>query len=635
MHDQKPLLSRSAWHEAAQGVVPPAPTQAQQLRDQQQTDSRTPPETSAPQPSGATQAQQLRDQQQTHSSPPPETSAPQQSAPTQAQQLRDQQQTGSSSSAGTSAPQPSGAALSSQSEQHISEGVVQSGGGASQGGLTPLGSSPRQSAIHKLRSISVKHLFGIKPVIAEDPLVRANDVDGHSSGTMQDPTTAVPAVLPAATVPATVPQAAAAGSSAAMSNTADLLVAIPPDAKHAGSSTTGGAPLSPRRSISLAKLRSHSLAKQLPGTTSQPQAFTPFSQPPHSPTLNGFSPPLPTTAVRQPQSTPQPPQASHYSSAVLGSAAATMVHDPLQGFDAHSACAKTTTVAQHAPGQQASAGTAVELADIDVMLLQEAGSASAPALAPQLRAECVSPGDPSVRVSISADGQRASLSLQVTKESEAAGQTMQGYAGPSHSLSHSTSPVPDAATENADALLATAQMPDSMQANAVQLEHQGTTANQSSWTGKVVSMGVQTAHHHHMQPDQAYQQPLLHPLEEPQSHLWRVGHAPQANTAEDDSLSGNSQVEQQLHTGTLSNAKHLSASVSPGKKSKSGQGLLSKLEGGLRSLLYKSKSQPMQQAMVSEPLALKTDLLLLLLLLLLLVLFLLLSRQQGFLPIHY
>ena len=607
MHDQKPLLSGPTWHDSAQAAVVSAPIQAQQMRGQQHTDLRTPPETSASQQSGATQAQQLRDQQQTDLSPPPETNA----------------------------PQPSGVALSSQSERHTSGGVVKSEGEGSQGqgggsqGQTPLGSSPRQSAIHKLRSISVKHLFGIKPVIAENPdatLVRANGADGHSSGTVQYlaaaavPAATVSATVPAtvlatvpatmlatmsatmsATMPATMPQAAAGGSAAVLSNTADLMV-VSPDAKHAGSSTAGGAPLSPRRSISLAKLRSHSLAKQLPGNTSQPQAFTPVSKPPQSPTLNGGNTPVPTTAVRQPQSTLYPPQASHYSSVAFRPVAAAIVHDPLQDFDAHNACVKANTVAQHAPGQQASAGHAVELTEIHVVLLQEAGSASAPALAPQLRAECVSPRNRSVRVSISADGQRVSLSLQVTRDSEAAWQTVQGYAAPSHSLSCSTSPVPDAATANAHAALATAQMRDLVQANAVQLGHQGTTASQSSWTAKVASMGVQTAHHCDMQPDQAYQPPPLYPLEESQTDLWHVGQAPRANTAEDDSLSGNSQGEQQLQTRTVTDANHLSASVSPGKKSKSGHGLLSKLEGGLRSLLYKSKSQPMQQVMVSEPL---------------------------------
>lgn len=519
-------------------------------------------------------------------------------------------------------------------EEHVNQHIVLEAeqlskphtiGEPSMGQLQPQGSSPRKSAIHKLRSISVKHLFGIKALTPEAPraaLTRPGPTEGHIAE--------LSAVL--------IQSSAGIAGSAQQAATTTGLVALPgrdhrttspPEGTLAGSNATNGIPLSPRRSISLAKLRTHSLAKQLPvlsNPTLQPQS-TP------SDSIHAFATHKPSMALSAGlhlRANPEP--ASHNSPHALPSSVAGSNQIPCQDTSMYAVTTAPAASVQPMQTLQASASTAVDLADINLIVLHDSSSApagaSAPAAAPAVASGAVGQDLPqnvyvpvlshAVRVSISADGQRASVTLQVADGAATAEHDTQSFAAAAADAADagvkglkSPSVMPHcqdtfvpaggdsqrshAHAASTTALASSGQPDDNVRADAAQLKKLQKNTAQS-----ISSSAIQSAGERHMQAHQPMQRFV------PQQH-----HAqPLPSPAGDTSAVAAAAKECATETGRL--ARDLSLPLPEGasqrpfsgssssKKGKSGQGLLGKPEGGLRSLLYKSRSHPIQQTTVRD-----------------------------------
>ena len=493
-------------------------------------------------------------------------------------------------------------------------------GEPSMGQLQPQGSSPRKSAIHKLRSISVKHLFGIKPLTPEGPtaaLTRPGPTEGHIAELST-------VVIQSSAGPAGSAQQAATTTGLVALPGRDHRTTSPPEGTLAGSNATNAIPLSPRRSISLAKLRTHSLGKQLPvlsNPTQQPQSTPSVS-------IHAFGthkPSMALSAALHPRASPEP--APHNSPDALPSSVAGSNQIPGKDTSMYAVTPAPAASVQPMQTLQASASTAVDLADINLVVLHDASSApagaSAPAAAPAVASGVVGQDLPqdvyvpvlsqAVRVSISADGQRASVTLQVADGAATAEHDTEIFAAADAGVKGLKSPsvmphcqdtfVPvgedsrrsDAHAASTTALASSGQPDDSVRADAAQLKKLQKKLAQS-----ISSSAIQSAGEHHMQANQPMQQfvpqqPHAQPLPSPAGDISAVAAAAKECATVTGRLDGD--LSQPRPEGASQQPFSCSSSS---KKGKSGQGLLGKLEGGLRSLLYKSRSHSIQQTTVRD-----------------------------------
>lgn len=405
--------------------------------------------------------------------------------------------------------------------------------------VQPLGSSPRQSAIHKLRSISVKHLFGIKHMTNETPAA-VGPVAGQSTGVQVLDISAVPA-------PAVLP---------------DRWPTSHTDRAPACRSTAGTGLLSPRRSTSLAKLRSQSLAKGPLYPQAQSAWLSPSTCQSHNneadpaalPSLLGVSLPQTSNADMKPASV------SH-----------TYVQEKPDICTASAAPAET----QSACGCHAAVDAAVDVADIS-LVMQDVDNASAAADALQQKeGACLTT---SVRVSISTDGQRASVSLQVTD---------------ADSVGASTSQMP--VTDAQHSAVKLSETPQHSSGSA-QAEHQRWTAAHLPHAAAVLGDDVQLMKQQSCIPNA--DRPMTS-----QQHSQQLTEADAPvhvgfTAAADKQISAARQLEEHLQPEAEAegNVSQPLTGNSLGRKGKSGQGFL----GGFKSWLYKSRSQSVQQYLVGK-----------------------------------
>lgn len=404
------------------------------------------------------------------------------------------------------------------------------------------GSSPRQSAIHRLRSISVKHLFGIKPSATETATQPETSMGSCNTSINEPPMSALVTAALAEQNEKAVRQQNAELHTIGVQGPAMSAMPIPgvtpgQDQGQAGPHDKAGAcsniavsaQLSPRRSISLAKLRSQSLAKG----SLQPHAQSSLDVGYDQDHAHSSDSRQATLAAKPSTHSPQPHQTSN----------ADVQHHLLLPGIVHYAgqpdvmSAAPTSVQEH----QAAACAPVNLSDIDLGMSPEGSNVMAgDSVTDWSRTERAEVLTQPVKVSISTDGQRASMSLEVTD-------------------TQSEMQVP----------LVDTQLSATNCSEKVQLAHQ-----QSSAAGEPVELPQQ-----------------LMALA-----LQQAGSA--AGTDQGNSAAG--QYKAQPQPEAQGSAERPLPGSSPTSTGRSSQGLLSRLEGGLRSLLYRSRSQVIQQPVVGN-----------------------------------
>ena len=427
------------------------------------------------------------------------------------------------SEVGHALPQPS------QAQQHATHNQGQ-------------GSSPRQSAIYKLRSISVKHLITPKANPTDTTPTSGRPVAGAETAQSNRDLCS--------------PETGAGKAAGAL----PLHVAGMSGSNETGNA--GGALLSPRRSISLAKLRSQSLAKQptAPHTVRQTVHATATSTAALSETPGPLIKPE-AVSLRSPQRQALPrPEA--------GPALAALTKPSVS----HSAD---------------SAAEPVEVTDIDVVMLpgtsepavNGAGTdmhvATATLLHPvtqQQGANRLTPGAHPVRVSISATDTRASLTLEVSEASWKGQASSSAVSADQRHTGHAVTAVPLHNGLQLDSHPAFQGPPDStLASNGLHLAQDTDQQRQQADRQLLAVSAAALSQHPHNPADQ---------LDDSETCNEAIA-----------SLERGQANEQLLHD------KKDPAS-SPARRGTSGQGLLGKLEGSLRNLLFKSRSQPVATSAV-------------------------------------